>query len=133
MIFSQAHRQFVHPDRHGVGQRFDAGGVDRFHLLNQGENIIEFGQGIVGLLLGGIELRKFGQTRNIGEGQGHEWGARLVEVKILKLTNRVLARFERRKLPEERDFRITDSQSRGDYKVECWVNGRSARPSRKLP
>ena len=75
-IVPQAQGKISLPGSNRMRQRFDAGGIDGLHLLDQRENAVEFVERIGRLLIVKVKLRQFGQARNIGEGQGHEGGRR---------------------------------------------------------
>jgi hypothetical protein len=70
-IIPKAQGKVVLPGGDRVRQRFDAGRINGFHLLDQRENAVQFVERFGRLLLVEVKLRQFGQARNIGEGQGH--------------------------------------------------------------
>jgi hypothetical protein len=109
-------------------QRFDARGVNGLHLLDQRENAVQFVERIGRLLVVEIELRQFGQARNIGEGQGHGGSPGGASGStILKMANNARYAFSPEKAAERLIFRVSVSQFSEDYKVECRVNGCSDR------
>jgi hypothetical protein len=85
-IFAQTHSQIIAPDGHRVSERLNAAGIDRFHLLDQGEDVVQLGQRIGGLLFGKIELCQFGESIDVGKGQRHEEASRVARDKSSKMT-----------------------------------------------
>ncbi|CAM2189967.1 hypothetical protein BCEP27_110102 [Burkholderia cepacia] len=69
-VVAQALRDFLDLfDR--VGERRDAGGVDRLHLLDEAEEIIELAEHVLGVGVGHFESRQVRDAFHIGQGQGH--------------------------------------------------------------
>ncbi|SOT42625.1 conserved hypothetical protein [Burkholderia cenocepacia] len=69
-VVAQALRDFLDLfDR--VGERRDAGGVDRLHLLDEAEEFIELAEHVLGVGVGHFESRQVRDAFHIGQGQGH--------------------------------------------------------------
>src|SRR6185437_26185 len=54
-----------------MGQRCDAGGIDRLHLLDEAEKIVELGTRVLSVGVGQFEPREMRDALYIGQGQGH--------------------------------------------------------------
>ncbi len=70
-VVAQTQRHVFLERGNRVIQGFDAGGVDRLHLLNQRKNAVEFVQGLRRMVVGKIELRQVREAFDIGKSKWH--------------------------------------------------------------
>ncbi|MNN69650.1 hypothetical protein D3C81_1854600 [compost metagenome] len=54
-----------------MGQRFDAGGVHRLHLLHQREEVVQLGECLRGLGIAGFDAGQMRDALDVGECESH--------------------------------------------------------------